>query len=210
MSILLWVLDFVGFGGLGFAVLAAGVFWISGRSMPGWGALLMVAVLGIPLVGIHAAKTAQYDDLQAEFSEYKLKTEKDRADALQQALAREKALTAAEHKAQETIDYNSHEAQIETQKLKARVTAADAASRSLRQQLDAITGANAAGNPAGSNADLAAQLTAARSTIGMLADLYGRCDRRAGARAEFADAAHAAGGRCEQDYAAAQQMTAAP
>jgi hypothetical protein len=48
---------------------------------------------------------------------------------------------------------------------------------------------------------------AAGDAIGVLADVLGRADRRAGILAAYADAAHAAGLKCERDYDA---LTVAP
>lgn len=46
----------------------------------------------------------------------------------------------------------------------------------------------------------AGDLAAAAQTIGVLADVSGRADRRAGVLASYAEAARAAGLKCERDY----------
>jgi hypothetical protein len=46
----------------------------------------------------------------------------------------------------------------------------------------------------------AAECTAAGDAIGVLADVLGRADRRAGQLADYADAAHTAGASCEARY----------
>ena len=108
-----------------------------------------------------------------------------------------------------TIQQNEKEARDAQKDFDARVARADARAASLHDQLTTIASAyTGARDKAASAADLADELTATRATAGMLAELLGRCDRRAGARATFADAAHASGGRCERDYDSAQAVTA--
>ena len=54
-----------------------------------------------------------------------------------------------------------------------------------------------------------AQRQATANAIGVFADLYGRCDARAGAIAEEADRARLAGAACERAYDAVQQRVEA-
>lgn len=51
-----------------------------------------------------------------------------------------------------------------------------------------------------------AEREAAADAIGVLADVLGRADRRAGILASYADAARAAGLKCERDYDALKSM----
>lgn len=109
-----------------------------------------------------------------------------------------------------TIHKNEKEARDAQKDFDARVARADARAASLHDQLTTIANAyTGARDKAASAADLADELTATRAAAGMLAQLLGRCDRRAGARATFADAAHASGGRCERDYDAAKSAIGA-
>jgi len=215
MTILSWFFDLLGFGGGIFAVVVGIVFWVSGRQIKGWWALLLVAVLGVPFVGMVVLKDSELTHLQAAFEKYKreqadryAELESQRADALQTALDNETQVATLERALQETISHNAqeaHDAQVEYRQ-KISVAAAAAERRVRDEQRAAVARVLAAGDPgaADATADPAAQLAAARATVGVLSELYERCDSRAGTRAEFADAAHAAGARCEQDYDSAR------
>jgi len=82
---------------------------------------------------------------------------------------------------------------------RARADAAGAAVAAgrLRSQIAVYTAAarRAAGNPAA-----AGDSTPAGDPIGVLADVLGRADKRAGILATYADAARAAGLQCERSY----------
>ncbi|OJA47842.1 DUF2514 family protein [Burkholderia ubonensis] len=71
--------------------------------------------------------------------------------------------------------------------------AARAAAGSLQQRVDQLVAA--ARHPA-----IAAGSAPAGDPLGVLADVLGRADQRAGELAEYADQAHIAGQQCERDY----------
>ena len=79
--------------------------------------------------------------------------------------------------------------------------------RRLREQLATITRAASAGArvAAVDAASIARERAAADATARVLADVLQRADDRAGALADFADAAHAAGASCERVYGSARQ-----
>ncbi|WP_059413456.1 DUF2514 family protein [Cupriavidus basilensis] len=71
----------------------------------------------------------------------------------------------------------------------------DAAGRLRQRVAELLATGRAAGNPAAASAG-----PAAGDPIGMLADVLGRADQRAGLLAEYADSARVAGQACERAY----------
>lgn len=150
------------------------------------------------------ADLAEYKALQAE--QWRKQADLTTA-ALIEARARDAQIDRLGRELATTIATNAEDAIHDQQVHQARLARADAAAASLRDQLSTIASAYAgARDKAIAGADAAADLASARAAAGVLADLLGRCDSRAGARAAFADAAHAAGGRCERDYDAARAV----
>ena len=98
---------------------------------------------------------------------------------------------------QQQGNQNAQNAQLAAAKADAALNAASA--DGLRSQLAITTKRwrDALGNPA-----IVGDREAAADAIGVLADVLGRADRRAGILASYADAAHAAGLKCQRDYEA--------
>ncbi|WP_422649030.1 DUF2514 domain-containing protein [Cupriavidus sp. H18C1] len=96
----------------------------------------------------------------------------------------------------------SNAAKKEADKARADARAADAVAGRLRQRVaDLVAASRNGGDPAATGGS-----SAAGDPIGVLADVLGRCDRRAGILAEFADSAHVAGSACERAYGALVQQ----
>lgn len=111
-----------------------------------------------------------------------------------QAEAMRAAATETERRlqAQEAI---TREATQQAARNAADAAAAIDAARRLRGRLAAIVASSAASNPAA-----AAGCTTAGDPLGVLADVLGRADERAGILASYADAARTAGLACERAY----------
>lgn len=86
-------------------------------------------------------------------------------------------------------------AKQEADRARADARAADAVASQLRQRVAELVAASRSGNPAAASGS-----EAAHDSIGMLADVLTRADRRAGILAEYADAARVAGEACERSY----------
>ena len=130
-----------------------------------------------------------------------------KAAAHARALEIERELTAREQALQATIDKQDQDARhAEQTRLADRAAAAAAADR-LRERLAAITRAASAGARVASTdaAAIARERAAADATARVLADVLQRADDRAGALADFADRAHAAGLACERAYGSARE-----
>jgi hypothetical protein len=91
-----------------------------------------------------------------------------------------------------------HDATKQAEKLRADAGRAGAAVLGLRAQLGAVVADAARAAEAGARAADAGQREATAAATGMLAELLERCHVRSVARAVFADAAAAAGERCER------------
>lgn len=129
------------------------------------------------------------------------------AAALVEARARDAQIDKLGKTLASTIKANEKEAQDAQREHNARLARADARAASLHDQLATISGAyTRARDKAASASELASDIAAAHAALGVLAELYRRSDQRAGARAAFADAAHASGARCERDYDAAEAL----
>lgn len=86
---------------------------------------------------------------------------------------------------------------------------ARAAERRLREQLATITSRYRTLDATGADSTPAGKQSPAGDAIGVLADVLGRADQRAGELADFADRAHAAGLACERDYDSAREAVTA-
>jgi hypothetical protein len=163
--------------------------------VPGWVKLAILAALASAVLGfigwqVHHQRDVGRDEIRAEWN----------ADKVQQQAA---ALAEAEANAKETLrrltrqkeNQDANDQELMAARRDAARNGSDA--DQLREQnadiarkwRDALRD-----SPAGS------QCQAAGDAIGVLADVLGRVDRRAGVLAAYADAARAAGLKCERDY----------
>ena len=168
-----------------------------------WSAIawtIAFGVLGAAFVGQREITAGVQVKLAQAVGDYA----KAESDARQQALEHERAIAAKEQSLTATLDTNAKEAQRVQTTLAADRDRARASERRLREQLDAITQRFGAVHAANANPAAAGQQPPAGDAIGVLADVLGRCDQRAGILADFADRTHAAGLACERDYDAAR------
>ena len=126
------------------------------------------------------------------------------SDARRQALEHERAIAAKEQFLTATLEANAKEAQRAQSALAADRDRARAAEHRLRDQLATLVQRYRADGTPSANPAAAGQQPPAGDAIGVLADVLGRADQRAGELADFADRAHAAGLACERDYDAAR------
>ena len=175
-----------------------------------WSALawtIAFGVLGAAFVGQREITAGvQVKLAQAESRIDKLVGDYARAesDARQQALEHERAIAAKEQFLTATIEANAKEAQRAQSALAADRDRARAAEHRLRDQLATLVQRYRADGTPSANPAAAGQQPPAGDAIGVLADVLGRADQRAGELADFADRAHAAGLACERDYDAAR------
>lgn len=126
------------------------------------------------------------------------------SDARRQALEHERAIAAKEQFLTATLEANAKEAQRAQSAIAADRDRARAAEHRLRDQLATLVQRYRADGTPSANPAAAGQQPPAGDAIGVLADVLGRADQRAGELADFADRAHAAGLACERDYDAAR------
>ncbi|MGT2427905.1 DUF2514 family protein [Cupriavidus basilensis] len=116
-----------------------------------------------------------------------------------EAYAQVKAVDQARLEEQRRTAAQTEIANDATKKLegaRADLAAANDVSGRLRQRIaDLLAASRAAGNPAAAGGSAPTE-----DPIGMLADVLGRADHRAGILAEYADAARIAGQACERAY----------
>ena len=175
-----------------------------------WSALawtIAFGVLGAAFVGqreITASVEVRLAEAKTENARLSAAYAQAEANARQQALEHERAIAAKEQTLTATLETNAKE----TRRVQATLTAdrdrASAAERRLREQLATITSRYRTLDATGADSTPAGKQSPAGDAIGVLADVLGRADRRAGVLAAFADAAHAAGAACERDYDAAR------
>ena len=175
-----------------------------------WSALawtIAFGVLGAAFVGqreITASVEVRLAEAKTENARLSAAYAQAEANARQQALEHERAIAAKEQTLTATLETNAKE----TRRVQATLTAdrdrARAAERRLREQLATITSRYRTLDATGADSTPAGKQSPAGDAIGVLADVLGRADRRAGVLAAFADAAHAAGAACERDYDAAR------
>ncbi len=180
--------------------------------LPWWAFAAAGAVAGALLAGgIQQTRvsTAKADLAQVQAEHAKAVADAATAQALAhaQALEIERALTAKEQALQATIDKQAEDARHAEQTRLADRAAADAAAGRLREQLATIARAASAGARVASTdaAGAARERAAADATARVLADVLQRADDRAGALADLADRAHAAGLACERTYGSARE-----
>ena len=176
-----------------------------------WSALawtIAFGVLGAAFVGqreITASVEVRLAEAKTENARLSAAYAQAEANARQQALEHERAIAAKEQTLTATLETNAKE----TRRVQATLTAdrdrARAAERRLREQLATITSRYRTLDATGADSTPAGKQSPAGDAIGVLADVLGRADRRAGVLAAFADAAHAAGAACERDYDAARE-----
>lgn len=156
-------------------------------------AAIAAAIIGILLLGKYIQNTGKV----AGRAEVQAKWDAERT--RQQAKVIEEEKANAEETARRLKQQQENQDAQDKELAAARSDAARnrAAADGLRAQTAdaARRWRDAIGNsPAGQNCP------AAGDAIGVLADVFGRADRRAGVLAEYADAARAAGLKCERDY----------
>ena len=180
-----------------------------GRLIPTWVIALAAALVGALIAA--GAQQMRVSALKTEHAEYNAeqaalwrKQADLTAEAHKLALEADRAAIQREHELTATIELNAKEAKNAQTRIAADRDRALTSERSLRKQLDAIAQRYRALVAAGADSPAAGQQPPAGDPIGVLADVLGRADRRAGVLAAFADAAHAAGLACERDYDAAR------
>ena len=180
--------------------------------LPWWAFAAAGAVAGALLAG--GVQQTRVSNAKAELAQVREQHAQAVADAAlakaaahARALEIERELTAREQALQATIDRQDQDARHAQAQHAADARAAGAAADRLRERLATITRAHDAGARVASAdaATAAGEREAASATVGVLAELYQRCDSRAGVIAEFADRAHAAGQRCERAYGSARE-----
>lgn len=124
----------------------------------------------------------------AEIAEIRRAAAVDQAKATDRARAEEQRRVAAQTEI-------ANAAKQEAERARADARAADAVAGQLRQRVAGLVAASRAGNPASASGS-----PAAGYSLGVLADVLQRCDRRAGILAEYADTARIAGQACERAY----------
>ena len=188
--------------------LAVAAHFVAPRA---WSALawtIAFGVLGAAFVGQREITAGvQVKLAQAESRIDKLVADYARAesDARQQALEHERAIAAKEQSLTATIESNAKEAKNAQTRIAADRDRARAAEHRLRDQLATLVQRYRADGTPGANPAAAGHQPPAGDAIGVLADVLGRADQRAGILADAADRAHAAGLACERDYDAARE-----
>jgi hypothetical protein len=180
--------------------------------VPWWAYLAAGAMAGALLAGgIQQARVSSTQTGLAQVREQHAQAVADAALAKAAAHARaleiERELTARTQALQATIDKQDQDARNAQAQPAADRAAATAAAGRLRERLATITRAHDAGARVASAdaAALARERAAASATARVLADVLQRADDRAGAVADFADRAHAAGLACERAYGSARE-----
>ena len=203
-----WITGAAGYTAiLGALALAVAAHFFAPRA---WSALawtVAFGVLGAAFVGQREiTASVQVKLAQAESRIDKLVGDyaKAESDARRQALEHERAIAAKEQFLTATLEANAKETQRAKFAIAADRDRARAAEHRLRDQLATLVQRYRADGTPSANPAAAGQQPPAGDAIGVLADVLGRADRRAGVLAAFADAAHAAGAACERDYDAAR------
>ena len=182
---------------------------IFGRLIPWWAFALAGIAVGGLLAGM--AQQQRVSGIKTEFADYKTaqaalwaKQARLTADALTEARAKDDEIERQRRALETTITNNAKEAFDAEKKHSDDLAAAERVADGLRGQLRTIArGYAGLRDKAASDAAAAANLAPASAAVGVLVDLYERCDSRAGKVADFADRSYAAGQRCERDYDAA-------
>lgn len=154
-----------------------------------WRAIALAVLAGLAAAAlVYVGDRVGSARVQQRWDREKATQLEEQAKALRAAAAE----TERRVKAQEEI---TREATLQAERNAADAASALDAARRLRGRLAAIVAGAAASNPAA-----AAGCTTAGDPIGVLADVLGRADARAGILASYADAARAAGAACERAY----------
>lgn len=194
---------FIGAWGLGAIAAAVSVLVLVGvldRAVPLWAWMIVVAAMSVSIF----AERLSHEKTKVAHAQVIADVATKTAEAHRLAVAAEQQVTERERALAETIESNAKEARRVQANLKADRDRADLAARGLRQQLNELTRRFGAGATPGADTVAAGQQPSAGDAIGVLADVLGRCDARAGILAAFADEAHAAGLACERNYDAAR------
>jgi hypothetical protein len=166
--------------------------------------LLLAAVAAI--VGGGAVLIHRHDKAQQEIGENRVQAKWGAETKRLQAAAINEAAANARESLRRIEKQQENQLAQDRKLAQARADAGrnDAAAGQLRAQLadTARQWRDALDHPATGR-----ECEAAGDAISVLADVLGRADRRAGVLAAYADAAHAAGLKCEADY---QALTPAP
>lgn len=179
--------------------------------LPWWAFAAAGAVAGALLAG--GVQQTRVSNAKAELAQVREQHAQAVADAAlakaaahARALEIERELTAREQALQATIDKQDQNARHAQAQHAADRAAATAAADRLRERLATITRAASAGArvQADTSASLAIERASAADTTRVLADVLASVDARAGALADFADRAHAAGLACERTYGSAR------
>lgn len=139
---------------------------------------------------IHLQREIGRDEIRAEWNKEKL--EQARVD-----------LAASEANARETLrrtERQQENQRVQEQELAAAHAAADRNGHESEQLREQNAGVAKQWRDALAHPTSGSVCPAAGDAIGVLADVLGRADRRAGLLAAYADAAHVAGLKCERDY----------
>lgn len=150
---------------------------------------LALGAAGVQTVRL-AGEKQDFADARAEWADTRAESSRIRAKA--ESVEREK-----ENRFQQEKDNAILEANAKHDRVAADLVRAKRAAASLRDET-ASTVERA--REACKGAELGAGGPPAEDPIGMLADVLGRLDRRAGVLAEYADAARIAGQACERSY----------
>ena len=208
MSFLNWITGTLGYTAILAAFgLAVAAHFFAPRA---WSALawaVAFVLLGAAFVGQREITAGvQVKLAQAESRIDKLVGDyaKAESDARQQALEHERAIAAKEQSLTATLEANAKETQRAQSALAADRDRARAAEHRLRDQLATLVQRYRADGTPSANPAAAGHQPPAGDAIGVLANVLGRADQRAGELADWADRAHAAGLACERDYDAAR------
>lgn len=192
---------------LAVAVAAAVAVSVFRAILPSWVAPVVIVALGAAFVASNAARTSEIAQLKTERAETAAQHAATLKAIADQTADAERQYRAAEQAWRTSIEKEAQDGQARLDLARADAGRAHAAADGLRQQLAAYRRAatGAAANPGPAPAG-----PPAADAIGLLADLLGQLDDRAGIYAAAADAAHAAGLTCERAYDSLAARKTAP
>ena len=216
-----WITSILGglFAGLGWIVVAVAAvaalgLWVFKKVVPDWLPPVLIGVLAMAFIGNNVVKQEQ---LRAEQSAH-LKTKtahaqvlhgiaEKTAEAHRLALLAERAVTGQEQQFALTIQGLNHDARLAKADFDRRLAAAARTTERVQHELNRISRLYAgACSTANAAAALAGHSPAkAECAVGVLANLLGEQQRRAGIYAAEATEARAAGLTCERSYEAARE-----
>lgn len=163
-----------------------------------YGAIAAALVLGVLLV----VQTARLHTAQLDAANTRTKNAQTLAHIADLTAKALRAVRAQEARWAADQERNAHETATKIEAANADAANARRASGRLQQRIDALvaTARRSAANPGTEPA-----VAPTGDPIGVLADVLGRADQRAGILAEYADKARIAGQSCERDYDALTQ-----